>query len=282
VKRVICVAAFFVLAATAGRVGAQKATSTSVVARASAYVSYFLDHFTSVVAEETYVQRIDVLNGQTRTSKADFLLVKIGPKNQWLPFRDVYEVNGTRLHERENRLVDLFVNPPADMLAQAKAIDAESYKYNLGAIRSINNPMLGIALLQPELLSHFTFSLGGTDKIDGEPVDVLKFAESGRPTVVHQKNGGDLPCEGRYWIADSGMLLKSELMLNTREQMTRVTITFKADARLGVAVPVRMEELYSPAGAAHTTAIATYGRFRQFEVKTEEAPKDVPAITPDR
>jgi len=282
VKRAAGIAALSFIIAVNGSVRAQRTSSTDVVSRASAYVSYFLSHFTSVVAEETYVQRIDVLNGQARTSKADFLLVQIGPKNQWLPFRDVYEVNGSRLHDRENRLVDLFANPSPDLLAQAKAIDAESYKYNLGATRSINNPMLGIALLQPELLSHFTFSLGGTDKIDGEPVDVLKFEESGRPTIVHQNNGGDLPCEGRYWIAGSGTLLKSEMVLNTREQMTRVTITFKPDDRLGVAVPVRMEEIYAPAGAARTTAVATYGRFRKFEVKTEEAPKELPSVTPDR
>ena len=258
-------------------VHAQRPSSTAVVARASAYVTFFLNHFTSVVSEETYVQRLDRLNGETRTSKADFLLVKVGAKNQWLPFRDVYEVNGTRLHDRENRLVELFAKPSPDMLAQAKAIDAESYKYNIGVTRSINNPMLGIAMLQPELLFHFTFSLGGTDKIDGEPVDILKFEESGRPTIVHQ-NGADLPCQGRYWIAESGVLLRSEILLDTAEQKTRVTITFKPDERLGVAVPIKMEESYS---SPRMTAIATYGRFRQFEVKTEEAPKD-PAFTPDR
>jgi len=279
VKRVACVAALLVLFAAAGTARAQRTSSTDVVARASAYVTYFLNHFTNVVAEETYVQRIDVLNGQARTSKADFLLVKIGPKDQWLPFRDVFEVNGTRLRNRETRLVELFEKPSPDLLTQAKAIDAESYKYNIGATRSINNPMLGLALLQAELLSHFTFTLDGTDKIAGERVDVLKFSESGRPTIVHQNNGADLPCDGRYWIAASGTLLKSEMLLNTRQQTTRVTITFRPDDRLGVAVPVKMEEIYAPAGAPRTTAIATYGRFRQFEVKTEEAPKD-PAFIP--
>jgi hypothetical protein len=283
VTRVAVTAALLATVAYTGPVQAQRPSSTDVVSRASAYVTNFLNRFTSVVAEETYVQRIDVLNGQTRTLKADFLLVKVGPQDQWLPFRDVFEVNGTRLRDHETRLVDLFTNPSPDILAQARAIHAESYKYNIGANRSINNPMLGIALLQPSLLPHFTFSLGGTDRIEGERVDVLKFEESGHPTIVHQNNGADLPCQGRYWIAETtGMLLRSELLLDTKEQKTRVTITFKPDDRFGVAVPVKMEESYSPSVGSRTVATATYGRFRQFQIKTEEAPKELPPISPAR
>ena len=120
-----CAAALLVFVAVTGPVRAQRPSSTEVVERASAYVTYFLNHFTNVVAEETYVQRLEGAASQTRTSKADFLLVKVGPKNQFLPFRDVFEVNGTRLRNRDARLVELFEKPSPDMVTQAKAIDAE-------------------------------------------------------------------------------------------------------------------------------------------------------------
>jgi len=283
VTRVAVAAALLATVAYTGSVQAQRPSSTDVVSRASAYVTNFLNHFSSVVAEETYVQRIDRLNGQTRTLKADFLLVKIGPQDQWLPFRDVFEVNGTRLRDHEDRLVDLFTAPSPDALAHARAIDAESYKYNIGVSRSINNPLLGIGLLQPSLLSHFTFSLSGTDRIEGESVDVLKFEESGRPTIIHHITGGDLPCQGRFWIAETtGMLLRSEILLDTKDMKARVTITFRPDDRFGLAVPVKMEESYSPSVGSRTVATATYGRFRQFEIKTEEAPKDPPPVSPAR
>mgnify|MGYP003694380831 CR=1 FL=1 len=45
-----------------------------------------------------------------RELKSDFLLVKVGPL-EWLPFRDVYEVDGTPIRDREGRLAAF---PPPD------------------------------------------------------------------------------------------------------------------------------------------------------------------------
>jgi hypothetical protein len=50
----------------------------------------------------------------------------------------------------------------------------------------------------------------------------------------------------------------------------RVTTQFVFDRELGVNVPTVMEDVYpnTPSGAFRGKA--TYGRFRRFEVKTEE------------
>ena len=95
-----------------------------ILARAGQYVSSFVERFASVVAEEHYVQdtlgnlptvalggrgSIQVgVRSRHRELKADFLLVKIGPAD-WLPFRDVFEVDGAAVRDREQRLQKLFL-----------------------------------------------------------------------------------------------------------------------------------------------------------------------------
>jgi hypothetical protein len=253
--------------------GAQRPSTSAVMSRASAYVTRFISSFTSVVAQEDYVQRL--ANGQRVATKADFLLVQLGPNKQYIPFRDVYEVNGAQVRDHENRLVDLFTHLSEDILEQARSIHVASSRYNIGAQRTINSPLLGLALLQPELLSQFTFSMDDSEKIDSEMTDVLKFAESGRPTIIRE-NGGDAPASGEFRIAQTdGAILRSDVHIDTKNQTSTVTVKFHRDERYGLAVPVQMNERYRGRGPL-TEAQATYGRFRQFEIKTEEAPKDLP------
>jgi hypothetical protein len=247
-----------------------------VLARATTYVSRFVHEFKNVVAEERYVQQIVTFNGRKVDSKADFLLVQLGPEREYIPFRDVFEVNGGKVRDGESRLIELLSHPSADLVTQARAINAVSSRYNIGVQRTINNPLIGIVLLQEVVRPSFTFSLGDSEKIDGEMTDVLRFEESGRPTIIRESNG-DAPAHGRYWIARTdGAVLRSELLIDTAKQKTRVTSSFHRDERFGVAVPVQMEESYTPGNTAPTAATAKYGRFRQFEVKTEEAVKELP------
>ncbi len=100
-----------------------------ILARAATYVSSFIERFANVVAEEHYVQdtlgnlpavalggrsSIQVgVQSRHRELKADFLLVKMGPAD-WLPFRDVFEVDGAAVRDREQRLQKLFVQSKAE------------------------------------------------------------------------------------------------------------------------------------------------------------------------
>ena len=148
-------------------VNAQRATTLDVLTRATAYVARFIRQFKNVVAEERYVQQIVTFNGRKVDSKADFLLVQLGPQGQYIPFRDVFEVNGAKVRAGESRLVELLSHPSDDLVTQARAINAESTKYNIGVQRTINNPLIGIVLLQEVLHPQFTFSLGDGEKVDG-------------------------------------------------------------------------------------------------------------------
>src|ERR1700732_3120853 len=96
--------------------GARPPTLDATPARAGRYVGQFIERFSNVVAEERYVQdtlgnlQAFALGGRgttprlpTRSAhrelKSDFLRVKIGPLD-WLPFRDVFEVDGKPIRDR--------------------------------------------------------------------------------------------------------------------------------------------------------------------------------------
>ena len=216
--------------------------------------------------------------------KSDFLLVKIGPA-EWLPFRDVYEVDGQKVRDREGRLAKLFLQGSATSMEQARQISLESARYNLGAMqRTINTPILSLLYLQLDVQSGFRFTVGKRDLDAGENVWIVDYKETARPTLVRGARDLDIPSSGRFWIdAESGRVVKTELSLDTPGIRARLTTTFRRDDKFQIDVPFEMSERYS-LDRGTVTATATYGRFRRFDVTSDETfqpPKEAQATVTD-
>lgn len=291
-----------------GAVAAQEVSLASVLEQAGAYIRVFVDQFSNVVSEEKYEQDwsserapagLNVRGGtvagiatgssvaRRRRLRSDFLLVKTSPQSDWIPFRDVFEVDGSAIRDREQRLERLFLNPSTGAVGRAEAIANESARYNLGNIeRTINNPVLALAFLQPEHRSRFTFKLGKRDKGVGANVWIVEYKEVSTPTLVKGRFGRSMPSHGRFWIdAGTGHVKRSELILNDTSVTARLTTSFKADERFGISVPVELREEYSLPSNTKVSGVATYGRFRRFGVTAEETietPPPTPTSAPPR
>jgi formylglycine-generating enzyme required for sulfatase activity len=276
--------------------GAQTPSRDEILQRAGLYVSRFIQQFSDVVADEHYVQDslgtlpVSITTGRGggalaapppqsrhREVKSDFLLVKIGAA-EWLPFRDVYEVDGQKIRDREGRLAKLFLQRSSSSMEQARQISAESSRYNLGAMqRTINTPILALLYLQLEVQPNFRFTMSKNDVDVGEHVWILDYKETGRPTLVRGARNTDIPSSGRFWIdADSGRVVKTELALDTPGIHARLTTTFRKDEKFQIDVPFEMSERYA-LDRGTVTAVASYSRFRRFDVSSDEAfqtPKD--------
>src|SRR6476619_5075713 len=109
-----------ILLATAAPGAEQPVKLATVLDRAAAYVADFHRQLSSIVAEERYVQdwksvspdrRHEVMPLDHRVLLSDLLLVKPEGSRAWMEFRDVYEVDGTPVRERDQRLVKLFLQP---------------------------------------------------------------------------------------------------------------------------------------------------------------------------
>jgi hypothetical protein len=287
------VAALLAVLAAGSRVSAQRPSADALASLASKYVATFFDRFANVVAEERYQQDVgavlssNLLIGRRgggsptlppqsthRTLKSDFLLVTLPDSHDLMPFRDTFEVDGADVRDRQDRLAKLFLKPSADAVAQAKAIAAESARYNIGNVqRTVNDPVLALSFLQAINRGRLALTVDKLDPAMGRDVWVVEYREEGRPTFVRGPQDRDMPAHGRYWIASTtGQVLRSELVLQDPTIIARITTSFRTDDRFNVDVPSEMREEYTVGGTL-VTGNATYGRFRRFAVATDEEMK---------
>jgi len=253
---------------------------SALVDRAVAYVDEFQRRFGSMVTEERYeqsVQEPSLLGPRSARPQfervvlvSDFLLVQL-PGEGWTPFRDVFERNGQKIRDREERLATLFLNGASQTtFDQARKIMVESSRYNIGTVeRTINLPTLPLAFLTPAHRGRFTFELGKRDETDGT---VVEFHEVKTPTYIATTGGRDLPVSGRFWVDEAtGAIRRTELDAVDTAVEAHIKVTYRLDDGLRLWVPVRMEERYrNRHSTAEVRGVATYSRFRKFQVNTSE------------
>jgi hypothetical protein len=147
----------------------------------------------------------------------------------------------------------------------------ESARYNIGNVeRNVNVPTLPLQFLLPESRDRFAFSDGKADA--GTPGRVIDFKETGRPTFISTTGGRDLPVYGRFWVDEqAGTVLRTELHMVDTALEGHVTVVYEVDAATGLRVPVRMEERYRrQRDSNEVRGVATYSKFRKFQVTTSE------------
>lgn len=262
-----------------------------LLSRSGRYVSNFIEKFSNVVSEETYIQDSSgslpsaavlgrpgafTTTARNRILKSDFLLVSVSSAQNWLPFRDVFEVDGQPIRDRDSRLARLFLKPSQSSFEQANRIQDESSRYNLGSMRrTVNNPVLGVVMLRPDFQQRVHYSLGKMDPKVGPGVWIVDYKEEGRPSLIRGAADLDLFAHGRLWVeAETGRLLKTEVLLDQPSLRGRITTSFRFDDRFGIAVPYEMQEEYKSDNGTRLTAVATYDRFRRFDVSTEDTLKE--------
>jgi len=269
--------------AASGALHAQSESRT-IVDRASAYVDEFQRRFGSMVTEERYEQTVQdatLIGARTRpqmervTLVSDFLLVQV-PGEGWMPFRDVFERNGQKLRDREDRLARLFLDGSSrSSFDQARQIMLESARYNIGTIeRTINTPTLPLVFLTPALRERFRFEL---IKRDPEEGTIVEFHEVKTPTYVSDREGHDMPSTGKYWLDEvTGAVRRTELDVVHTSVEAHIKVAYRHDDGLALWVPVKMEERYRDRRTtSEVRGVATYSRFRKFQVSTsEELSKD--------
>jgi hypothetical protein len=261
------------------------------VARVADYVSVYGEELSSVVSEETYTQeasgpgtvpgRTVVLDGRaigtstnaggkaTRTLVSDYLQVRIPGVEGWLPFRDVFEVDGQRVRDRQDRLVKLFVETsPSRALDNARAIVRESARYNIGTVRrELNLPTLPLWFLEPQNTRRFNFRKVGEDTLSGRRVFVVEYTEITHPTFIKTPEGEDIVSSGKIWAEPTTGRVHRTLLTAS---IASITVNYASRPEVpGLWLPVTMEEQYAR-GATLITGKATYANFRQFQVQTSE------------
>jgi VWFA-related protein len=198
-----------------------------VLDAAARYVLEYEASFRDLAADETYTQWAaarDTVNkglalscpGQLCrvSTRADLVFVRLPGPVPWGSYRDVYEVDGRKVRDRDGRLEALFAKlPSATAEERARALLSEGARYNIGpAIRTVNFPTLALTFLHPASQGRFAWSRGGRRRIGAVEAVEVEFEEVARPTIVDRGREGDLPARGRFWIDPArGTVLRSEV-----------------------------------------------------------------------
>jgi hypothetical protein len=275
---------------------AQEPSLAEVLGRATDYVSELSEQLSGTVAEERYEQRstTPVTSGfgrfgdrgrydtSHRTLRSDYLLVRPTGSDQYHGFRDVFEVEGRLVRDREERLTRLFLTPSVSAEEQIRKIMTDSARYNVGDVtRNFNTPTFALLVLHPAYKLRFEFErvtdaaprlgLDGPDK--AADVWVIEYKETWPTTVVRGQDGKNLPAQGRFWIEPTtGRVLVSEFIIEDSAVDATITVRYETAEKLGHLVPVEMRERYDNRRAgSRVDGTATYTRFRRFQVQVEES-----------
>jgi hypothetical protein len=300
-------------AAQSGALQPAEPSLDDVLARASGYVQDFEEHLAGIVAEEHYVQDSVAeaastvpLSGvrapnprQHRDLTSDLLLVRPKGADRWVQFRDVYQVDGAPVRDRDERLSKLFLAPWSSISDQVKQIANESARYNIGSLdRNINVPVLPLLFLEPGLQSRFEFARVTVARpLAGQraavpralpdrsafavPADTweIRYRETAPGTMIRTTADRDLPASGRFWIEPAtGRVLITEFLLEDPLIRASIVVSYQSKPVAGFLVPLEMREEYMlVASKVKITGAATYTKFRTFQVNTDEQIAPPPA-----
>ena len=270
---------------------AQETTLWSVLVRATLYVEELHAQLSGVVMEERYQQRATLPGAFRRTESAalqratlrsDYLLVRPEGAERHFGFRDVFEANGARVRDREERLAQLFLGGATSVDRQVQGILADSARYNVGDVqRNLNTPTLPLLFLRRSYKARFDFERV-SDRVPGLEMDapdprldvwVIAYTEMAPDTVIRRRSGVNLPARGRYWIEPgTGRVLITELVIEDENVDATITVRYETPEELDHPVPVEMRELYlNHLSGSRVEGTATYSRFRRFRVVVEES-----------
>jgi hypothetical protein len=247
-----------------------------VLMKASAYLAGYVKTLTSVVSEERYEQVVTRKADRTtagvtvsRVLLSDYLLVSVSATGDWMPFRDVYAVDGVPIRDRSDRLLKLFVEAPSDAYKQALRIRDESSRFNIGSgTRDTNVPTFALQILGDEWRGGFAFKLKGRERIGESDAVVVEYLEVSSPTIVAGRHDEDIPSRGRFWIDPAdGRILRTLFETRPSGGVNTLEVRFRYEPKLDLLVPGEMlERRY--AGAETVEGRATYSNFRRFRVDT--------------
>lgn len=235
--------------------------------RLGAYVDSYERDLAAIVSEELYQQDVAGLGGlfpQTQLLRSDLLLARAG--EQWVAFRDVYEVNGTPVKDRADRLVALFLSPPGDAAQQIARIVDESAKHNIGWVRrNLNVPTMVLTFARTANQAQSQFRRGGTTRIGEIEAREVRFSERKLPRIIQTKDNA--AAQGAFWIDEStGRIFRTEIRITTGTTTAVIGVSYAHDPKMDLWLPVVMTERYTTPRQPAITGRATYQGFRKFNV----------------
>ena len=247
-----------------------------VMKRVERYVASYGERASIVVCTERYEQKAagsGVTAATTRTLVSDFALVYADAIHGWLGFRDVIEVDGRRVADRDDRLARVLMGSQG-RLDEARRLSDESARYNLGAIqRNFNVPTAALFFFTPDNRDRFKFMARG---VVADGTWEIAFKETDRPTLIRDPNGASVPSSGSIWVEpQTGTVVRTRLQVATidghgaraRRGQGHVDVVYRHVDELNMWLPASMDEQFEVSRDQIFDSVsghAEYSNYRRF------------------
>ncbi len=240
-------------------------------------MSAYQQQFAFLIADETTVQEAFGVKGQARvpldarTTRGEIFITFLEGRRQWTTVRDVAEVDGVPVRNRED-LPALLSREDPDVVA--RRLFALNARYNIGGvIRNFNDPMIALLPVSDAHRARFTFDVEDTDRSEaGVVLATLSFRERDRPTLVRPSPGGAAYCQGRRHDGrrDRQRSIARDSRSGTTRSRQSSSPRFTREERLGLWVPSTFSERYTASADGFDdliTSESTYSNYRRFETR---------------
>jgi hypothetical protein len=257
-----------------------------VIDTARAYVEDYKNKLTFIIADEDYTQEIrdqvplDPAMPKGRTMKSEMYFLFAPQTEQWLAVRDVISVDGQPLTDRPNVSALLATMRPSDV---AMTVATHNSRFNIGrTVRNVNEPTLGLLILDADRQSSVVFDVKRTDVDRGTRVATIAFHEQGPRTLIvmfHDALPAAASSSGEIVAEEqTGRVRRTEIKTKLGSVSVDLATTYVAEPALDMWVPATFREHYEDGVYQHDAknrfgapgyeeilCEARYSHFRRFE-----------------
>ena len=247
------------------------------------YVTEYEKQFAFLIADEEYRQTLfdaDGRKSKTRLIKAELFLTYLPADGEWIAVRDVIEVDGEPVKDREDLRALL---AKRDQIRLVKELTSRNARYNLGRVeRNFNEPTLPLLLLDAKRTPRIKFDRKRVTREDDVTLAVLAFEEREPPTLVATPNEGAVRAKGEFLLdAATGTVRRTLFQLTRPGIDVKLETAYVKDEKLKLWLPsvfteryqsgsniggIRLSSYAARASRELVECEAKYTNYRRFEV----------------
>ena len=251
----------------------------ALTALAAKYVAGYEKEFAFLIADEHYTQARINASGrtvQTRVLRSELFLTYLPADGEWIAVRDVMEVDGVPVTQRED--LRAFLSQKDQLHGLTSRLVARNAQYNIGSVtRNFNEPTLPLLLLEEKRISPVKFDRKRVERDGAATLATLAFEERGSGTLVSERQG-PVPAKGEFVLdVSTGAITRTLFLLKRPGVDVRLETTYVKDDKLDLWLPSVFTERYvSGAFTIGSRSVirdretieceARYANYRRFEV----------------
>jgi hypothetical protein len=266
---------------------APEPTAQELRGRLNAYLTHYEPKLSELTADETMAQENVRGDGSTgglgpreyRTIRSEVAFIALPGNAGWMGFRRVLNVGGDDVEDKRETLLSVLAGGSRDDYFKARAMLADSARFNLGSPRTTNLPNLPLEILHPRHTNRFSVRIAGKERVGGRSTTKLVLVENSTPTIIRAYDNGDMRSIVAAFVDEkSGELLRADVI--TRDPRDErytfdyvISVAFQYNKQFGLLVPSTMHEDFFAGVNRRAWGDAKYTNYRRFQTSARIVPQ---------